>query len=171
MPTTADYLQSLTDQKSALAENLNAKGVEADASELFNTLIPKVLDIDCRDHIRFGFFKPSENLCKYEIDLPFKPQRFFAFNLDAHKKELNGQYGTAIFALDTKGNFKSFFLSRNVNNDTNITWTANPSLFWIKGNKVVYNDLFQKFYLTKDSVYFWAALSEDYIGEPEIFNP
>lgn len=45
MPTTAEYLNDLINQKNALADNLNAKGVVADRNETLNTLVPKVLEI------------------------------------------------------------------------------------------------------------------------------
>ena len=55
MATTSDYLSELVEQKTALANNLVAKGVEASSNEKFNTLIPKVLDIPSGDSdIRFG---------------------------------------------------------------------------------------------------------------------
>lgn len=44
MPTTAEYLSDLTSQKSALAETLSNAGVEAQASETFDTLVPKVAE-------------------------------------------------------------------------------------------------------------------------------
>lgn len=44
MPTTAEYLSDLTSQKSALAETLSNAGVEARASETFDTLVPKVAE-------------------------------------------------------------------------------------------------------------------------------
>ena len=44
-PTTEEYLQTLINQKKALANNLVTQGVEASEDEKFNTLIPKVLDI------------------------------------------------------------------------------------------------------------------------------
>ena len=40
-----EYLQELITQKENLANNLRAKGVDADASETLNTLVPKVLNI------------------------------------------------------------------------------------------------------------------------------
>lgn len=45
MATTSDYLSELVEQKTALANNLVTKGVDASADEKFNTLVPKVLDI------------------------------------------------------------------------------------------------------------------------------
>ena len=37
MPTTADYLNNLVQQRNALAENLTLMGVEATADEKFDT--------------------------------------------------------------------------------------------------------------------------------------
>ena len=45
MPTTADYLNDLIAQKSALADNLSEMGATAQSDETFNTLVPKVLEI------------------------------------------------------------------------------------------------------------------------------
>ena len=45
MPTTSDYLSNLVNQRNALAENLLLMGVEASSEEKFDTLVPKVLDI------------------------------------------------------------------------------------------------------------------------------
>lgn len=46
MPTTAQYLNELISQKKALANNITAKGVAASESEKFNTLVPKVAQIE-----------------------------------------------------------------------------------------------------------------------------
>lgn len=45
MATTTDYLTQLQTDKQTLVTNLVAKGVEADNSETFTTLVPKVADI------------------------------------------------------------------------------------------------------------------------------
>ena len=45
MATIAEQLTELVNQKNALADNLVTKGIEASQSETFNTLVPKVLDI------------------------------------------------------------------------------------------------------------------------------
>lgn len=45
MPTIADQLQELINQKKSLAENLNTKGITASENEKLNTLVPKVLEI------------------------------------------------------------------------------------------------------------------------------
>lgn len=42
----SDYLNNLITQRNKLADNLVAKGISASKAELFDTLIPKVLDID-----------------------------------------------------------------------------------------------------------------------------
>lgn len=46
MPTIAELLQELLNQKSTLANNLVIKGVSASTDEKLNTLIPKVLNIE-----------------------------------------------------------------------------------------------------------------------------
>ena len=45
MATIAEQLTKLNSLKTQLAKNLNAKGVTATATETFNTLVPKVLEI------------------------------------------------------------------------------------------------------------------------------
>ncbi|MDE5620876.1 MAG: hypothetical protein K2I80_10275 [Ruminococcus sp.] len=45
MPTIAEYLSELSRQRDKLAENLTAMGVQANATEKLNTLVPKVLQI------------------------------------------------------------------------------------------------------------------------------
>lgn len=45
MTTTADYLSQLQQEKTDLANNLIAKGVQANTTETFTTLVPKVLEI------------------------------------------------------------------------------------------------------------------------------
>lgn len=46
MPTIAEQLQELINQKNTLAENLTTKGVPSSNTEKLNTLVPKVLQID-----------------------------------------------------------------------------------------------------------------------------
>lgn len=45
MPTTADYLDDLVEQKKALATAISECGIEASEDETLNTLVPKVLNI------------------------------------------------------------------------------------------------------------------------------
>lgn len=45
MSTTNDYLNELVNQKKQLAQNLATKGIETSEDEKFNTLVPKVLEI------------------------------------------------------------------------------------------------------------------------------
>nr|DAV11603.1 MAG TPA: tail protein [Caudoviricetes sp.] len=45
MPTIADQLKELVNQKNTLVDNLNSKGVTATKNEKLNTLVPKVLEI------------------------------------------------------------------------------------------------------------------------------
>lgn len=47
MPTTTDYLNELITQKTALAQAISNKGVDASTDEKFNTLVPKVSQIIC----------------------------------------------------------------------------------------------------------------------------
>lgn len=76
MPTTADYLNDLIAQKEALVENLEAMGVSADISETFNTLVPKVSNIDRNLGIAKGLITFTENATSVTIsNLPFAPKR------------------------------------------------------------------------------------------------
>ena len=45
MATTEEYLVQLQQDKTALVNNLNAKGVDANNSETFTSLVPKILEI------------------------------------------------------------------------------------------------------------------------------
>ena len=46
MPTIAEQLTELVEQKETLADNLTSKGVASSHSEKLNTLVPKVLQIE-----------------------------------------------------------------------------------------------------------------------------
>lgn len=45
MPTTADYLNDLIEQKNVLAQNISSCGVETGSNEKFNTLVTKVNEV------------------------------------------------------------------------------------------------------------------------------
>ena len=45
MPDTIEYLNQLSDERAALAQNLITKGVEVDTSATFTELVPKVLEV------------------------------------------------------------------------------------------------------------------------------
>ena len=53
--TTEKYLQALDMNKSKLVDNLNSKGVKSDKSELFNTLVDKVLLITGSDIVGLSY--------------------------------------------------------------------------------------------------------------------
>lgn len=58
MATTTDYLTQLQTDKQTLVTNLVAKGVEADNSETFTTLVPKVADIQSGGDVSDYFTTP-----------------------------------------------------------------------------------------------------------------
>lgn len=60
MPTTADYLNKLVEQKNTLADNLVTKGVTATHDEALDTLVPKVLDIS-GEPVKNGIYPIGED--------------------------------------------------------------------------------------------------------------
>lgn len=74
--TTAKYIQGLVNNQKQLADNLNAMGVSASASERFDGLIPKVLQIPTRVGITTDVWIPVSNSTEYTIEnIPFVPAK------------------------------------------------------------------------------------------------
>ena len=59
--TTLDYLEQLVSDKNDLVNNLTEKGEEAESSETFTTLVPKVLNIEGGGIIPSGTINITEN--------------------------------------------------------------------------------------------------------------
>lgn len=76
MSTTLEYLEELQKLKENLIVNLNAKGVSVQNTEGFNTLIPKVLDIDTskKYYKEITLYEPSQSILI--DDIPFEPKSF-----------------------------------------------------------------------------------------------
>ena len=73
---TAEYIQGLINNQKQLADNLNAMGVSASASERFDGLIPKVLQIPTRVGITTDIWMPVSNSTEYTIEnIPFVPAK------------------------------------------------------------------------------------------------
>ena len=66
--STAEYIQGLINNQQQLAENLNKMGVSASASERFDGLIPKVLNIQSRVGIVSDTWIPVSNSTEYIIE-------------------------------------------------------------------------------------------------------
>lgn len=62
MPTITDYLNNLKKDKDNLVSNLNTKGVTAETSETFTSLVPKVLEIETGVDTSDATALPSEIL-------------------------------------------------------------------------------------------------------------
>lgn len=62
MPTIADYLNNLKKDKDNLVSNLKIKGVSAENSETFTSLVPKVLEIETGIDTSDATALPSEIL-------------------------------------------------------------------------------------------------------------
>ena len=65
--TTAEYLQALINQRRKLAENLNAKGVEATETETFNSLAKKIKTIYDTGGLAYGEWLPLVNTDTFTI--------------------------------------------------------------------------------------------------------
>jgi hypothetical protein len=75
MPTTADYLTDLVNQKNALADNLADMGVSANSTETLNTLVPKVLTIDQNSNVATGSVNFAQDSFSFQISgLKFTPK-------------------------------------------------------------------------------------------------
>ena len=59
--TTQQYLQALAEQKKKLKENLNAKGVECENTETFNSLAEKINTIYDTGGLAYGEWMPLTN--------------------------------------------------------------------------------------------------------------
>ena len=74
--TTAEYIKGLLNNTQELADNLNAMGVSASASEKFDGLIPKVLSISRRVGIVSDTWIPVGNSTEYTIEnISFLPAK------------------------------------------------------------------------------------------------
>ena len=74
--STAEYIQGLINNQQQLAKNLNQMGVSASASERFDGLIPKVLDIPTQVGITNNTWLPVSNTTEYTIEnIPFIPAK------------------------------------------------------------------------------------------------
>lgn len=84
MPTTADYLQDLINQRNLLADNLNAMGVNASQTEKLNTLMPKVLTIDQSKNNAYGIWTPTENTQIFSLsNLKFTVEKMCIYSMES----------------------------------------------------------------------------------------
>ena len=119
----ADLLTELQANKNNLANNLKTKGVEADTSEGFNTLVPKVLDIVGGDsdlsvptqtcigelltHVLSGNYKsqiitmpsslPTTEWTVLDADRPIKGFAYYDINGDMTQSNSGNEGAQAIF--------------------------------------------------------------------------
>lgn len=106
-PTTTDYLQELINQRKTLANNLVEKGVEASEDEKFNTLVPKVLDIETG-------VDNSEEIYTELLNMTFGEDSLITFTIDGTEYQavegmtweewVNSDYNTYGFIKTSLGN-------------------------------------------------------------------
>ena len=73
---TAELIQGLINNQQHLADNLNIMGVSASASERFDGLVPKVLNIPTRVGIATDSWLPIGNATEYTIEnIAFVPAK------------------------------------------------------------------------------------------------
>ena len=73
--TITEQLTKLNQLRQQLAANLTAKGISASASEKFNTLVPKVLEISGGESL----YRPACRFlqCKEQLCLKLRNNRFW----------------------------------------------------------------------------------------------
>ena len=69
MASTEKYLNQLKADKTALANNLVEKGVDADPEETFTSLVPKIKDIQSAKPVTKGFIINEFNSSGYATDI------------------------------------------------------------------------------------------------------
>ena len=105
MATIAEQLTKLNSLKTQLAKNLNAKGVTATATEKFNTLVPKVLEISGGETPTTTVLYDATHRDKVSLlynGTIYSVADFTALYADfcSEKNSYALNYGTAIFGWD-----------------------------------------------------------------------
>ena len=105
MATIAEQLTKLNSLKTQLAKNLNAKGVTATATETFNTLVPKVLEISGGETPTTTVLYDATHRDKVSLlynSTIYSVADFTALHADfcSEKNSYALNYGTAIFGWD-----------------------------------------------------------------------
>ncbi len=105
MATIAEQLAKLNSLKTQLAKNLNAKGVTAIATEKFNTLVPKVLEISSGETPTTTVLYDATHRDKVSLlynGTVYSVADFTAIYADfcSEKNNYALNYGTSIFGWD-----------------------------------------------------------------------
>lgn len=133
MPTIADQLTELVNQKKALVSNLNTKGVSATEDEKLNTLVPKVLEITSGGTDTSDATATSNDIlngktayvkgAKIEGNIPSKSQEIYTPTTYAQYIN-SGQYLSGVQTINGDTNL----LPENIKNGT--------SIFNVTGNHI-----------------------------------
>lgn len=76
MSSITPYVNKLIELKNLMASHLNRKGVAASGDEKFNTLVPKVFDIQKRSDVLSGVWTTTTNTDVFYIEnIPFNPTK------------------------------------------------------------------------------------------------
>lgn len=107
MPNIAEYLAELNRQRDALAENLNAMGVQATVTEKLNTLVPKVLQIQSGGGTEKTILYDSQNQGNIHLmynDTIYSLADFTATHADfcSSDNDYALNYGTSVFDWDSQ---------------------------------------------------------------------
>ena len=110
MPTTKQYLNEIIDQKKALATNITAKGITASETELLNTLVPKVAQIE-------NLKGEERTLENFTGNVLSEPKNNVQLNFPEANKIITAQLGSK--------NIIPYPYYHTTRTENGVTWTVN----------------------------------------------